>query len=348
MQPNLSGQYVVGVDVGGTNSRAAVFTLDGKRLGEGREPTFAERGPSVVVEQVSRAIEAALTDAGVRAEDVAGAGIGMPGRITPEGVVLWSPNFPDIEGVPLLSLIQERTGVPIRMENDVNIAALGEFTFGAGRDVQSLVMLTLGTGIGGGIVLNGQVWSGANAGGAEIGHMVVNPGGRQCGCGNHGCLEAMAQRDAIVERAVLKFQSGRPSALAEAVEYQADRITPALIAEFAGKGDQVCLETMAETGHWVGIGVANMINILNPEMVIIGGRHIAGGAHSLGAADARSALLRHPRVSAGLPRGACRAGRRRGDHGRGGDDSEGHREVLMTGFSERKIAIDPLLQLPLE
>jgi glucokinase len=271
MQPNLSGQYVVGVDVGGTNSRAAVFTLDGKRLGEGREPTFAERGPSVVVEQVSRAIEAALTDAGVRAEDVAGAGIGMPGRITPEGVVLWSPNFPDIEGVPLLSLIQERTGVPIRMENDVNIAALGEFTFGAGRDVQSLVMLTLGTGIGGGIVLNGQVWSGANAGGAEIGHMVVNPGGRQCGCGNHGCLEAMAQRDAIVERAVLKFQSGRPSALAEAVEYQADRITPALIAEFAGKGDQVCLETMAETGHWVGIGVANMINILNPEMVIIGG-----------------------------------------------------------------------------
>lgn len=270
-QPNRSGKYIVGVDVGGTNSRAAVVTLDGKSIGEGREKTYSERGPSTVVEQVSHAIENAVTDAGVSKAEIAGAGIGMPGRITPDGVVLWSPNFPDIEGVPLVSLIHDRVGLAIGMENDVNIAALGEFTFGAGRDVQSLVMLTLGTGIGGGIVLNGQVWSGTNAGGAEIGHMVVNPGGRQCGCGNHGCLEAMAQRDAIIERAVLKFQSGRPSLLADAVEYQADKITPALISQYAEKGDEVCLETMAETGHWVGIGVANMINVLNPEMVIIGG-----------------------------------------------------------------------------
>lgn len=271
MQPNVSGKYIVGVDVGGTNSRAKVVDAEGRGLGEGRQPTLAERGPAVVVEEVSRTILDAIADSGVDSGSIIGVGVGMPGRITPDGVILWSPNFADIEGVPLVKLISERVGLPLWMGNDVNVATLGEFQFGAGRAVDNLVMLTLGTGIGGGIVLNGQVWTGVNAGGAEIGHMVVNPGGRQCGCGNHGCLEAMAQRDAIIERAALKYQSGRPSMLADAVEYQVDKIDPALIAEYAEKGDEVCLETMAETGHWVGIGVANMINVLNPDMVIIGG-----------------------------------------------------------------------------
>ena len=271
MQANTSGKYIVGVDIGGTNVRGAVVNSGGKMLGEGRSETLAGHGPKVVTQQIARTIEDAISAAGVQASDIAGVGCGMPGRMDVNGVILWSPNFPDIEGFPLVSEVSGRIGLPVWMENDVNVAALGEFQFGAGKSVQSLVMLTLGTGIGGGIILNGQLWTGFNSGGAEIGHSVVNPGGRKCGCGNHGCLEAMAQRDAIIERAALKMQSGQKSTLAEEVDYQIDKITPALVAKHAASGDQLSLDTLAETGHWVGIGIANMINILNPEMVIVGG-----------------------------------------------------------------------------
>lgn len=271
MEPNRNGKYIVGVDVGGTNTRAAIFDMDAKRLGDGRQRTLAEQGPETVLAQCATTIQEAVAEAGVPASEIAGVGIGMPGRITPEGVILWSPNFPNIEGYSFTENLGTLIGAPIWMQNDVNVAALGEFQFGAGRDVKSLVMLTLGTGIGGGIILDGHLWSGVNAGGAEIGHHIVNPGGRQCECGNHGCLEAMAQRDAIIERAAQKIQTGRPSILAEKVDYQVDLITPALIAECAHAGDEVSLETMAETGFWVGVGVANCINILNPEMVIVGG-----------------------------------------------------------------------------
>lgn len=273
MEPNFTGRHVIGVDIGGTNSRAAVYTREGEKLGEARNPTMAEQGPETVIQQISRTILEAVTDSGVSKDSIAGVGCGMPGRIDSEGVILWSPNFPDIEGTPLVDRIANETGLAIWMENDANIASLGESRFGAGRGARSIVMFTLGTGIGGGIVLDGQVLAGFNGGGAEIGHMVVNPGGRKCGCGNHGCLEAMAGRDAIIERAVKKIQAGMLSPMAEskAVDFQADKITPALIAEYAEAGDAVCVETMLETGRWVGIGVANMINILNPEMVIIGG-----------------------------------------------------------------------------
>lgn len=269
--PNRRGTLIVGVDIGGTNSRAALFDQKGNKLGDARRKTRAPQGPRVVASQVSGVIKDCLESAGVAPHEIIGVGCGMPGRITPDGVVLWSPNFPKIEGVPLADWISKPLGLPIWMENDVNVASLGEFQFGAGKDVNSLVMLTLGTGIGGGIILDRRLWSGFNAGGAEIGHHVVNPGGRKCGCGNHGCLEAMAQRDAIIERAAQKMQSGRPSLLGTLTDYQVDRIDPKLIADCAHKGDQICIEAYAETGFWVGVGVANMINILNPEMVIVGG-----------------------------------------------------------------------------
>ena len=270
-EPNRNGTHIVGVDIGGTNVRAALFDLDGTKLAEARNDTLAPRGPRTVAKQVSETIAKCLDKGNAAGASVAGIGCGMPGRITADGVVLWSPNFPSIEGVPLADWIAKPLGLPLWMENDVNVAALGEFEFGAAKDVNSLVMLPLGTGIGGGIILDRRLWSGFNAGGAEIGHHVVNPGGRKCGCGNHGCLEAMAQRDAIIERAALKIQTGRPSLLAQKVDSQVDAITPALIADCAHEGDEICIETFAETGFWIGVGIANMINILNPEMVIIGG-----------------------------------------------------------------------------
>ena len=272
MKPNLSGRYIIGVDLGGTNVRAAVADKEGHRLGEGRRPSLAMEGPEVTIPQIVQAIRDAMSDAGVEAKDVCGIGMGVPGRhISKQGVVLWSPNFKDWGGLQLLAPIHEQAGIPAYMGNDVNVAALGEFKFGVGHNINSMVMMTLGTGIGGGIILDGKLWLGANEGGGEIGHQIINPNGMQCGCGNFGDLEGEAGRSAIVERALRKIYMGRKTILTRQAEPKCLDITPAMIAEAAAQGDELAIEVMEETGYFVGIGVANAINFLNPDMVVIGG-----------------------------------------------------------------------------
>ena len=200
-----------------------------------------------------------------------------------EGIVLWSPNFKDLAGAQLLEPIHQQVGLPAWMGNDVNVAALGEFHFGAGKDVNTMVMYTLGTGIGGGIILDGELWAGVTEGGGELGHVIINAGGPIAPCGHSGCLEAMAAAGAIINRAALKMQRGRKSILSEMVDYDIGRITPALVAEAANQGDELAIETLEETGYWIGIGVASVVNALNPEMVVIGGRIAQAGDHLFGA-----------------------------------------------------------------
>lgn len=272
MQPNVRGGYVIGVDIGGTNTRAAVTDKGGLILGEGRRPTMALEGPDVSIPQIAKAIRDAISAAGVEPEDICGVGMGVPGRHkSREGVVLWSPNFKDWAGLQLLRPISEAVSVPAYMGNDVNVAALGEFRFGAAKDVSSMVMLTLGTGIGGGIILDGKLWTGANEGGGEIGHQVINPNGFRCGCGNFGDLEAEAGSNGIIERTLRKIYLGKRTTLAQRVDYKLENIMPELVADAAIEGDEVALEVMQETGYFVGVGVANAINFLNPQMVVIGG-----------------------------------------------------------------------------
>lgn len=272
MKPNCSGTYVIGVDLGGTNIRAAVVDREGRIIGEGRRPSLAMEGPDVTIPQIIQAIRDAMNAAQVEAQSVCGIGMGVPGRhISREGIVLWSPNFKGWGGLQLLAPIYEDLAIPVYMGNDVNVAALGEFRFGAARDVNSMVMMTLGTGIGGGIILDGKLWLGANEGGGEIGHQIINPNGRRCGCGNFGDLESEASRDAIIERALRKIYMGRKTILTRQVEPKYFDITPAMIAEAAAQGDELSIEVLEETGYFVGIGVANAINFLNVEMVVIGG-----------------------------------------------------------------------------
>lgn len=264
--------YIIGVDLGGTNVRAAVTDRNGKILGEGREPSLAMEGLDTTIAQIIKSIRSATEKAKVDVGQVAGIGMGVPGHHdAPVGVVLWSPNFKDWHGVQLLAPIRNDLGLPVFMDNDANVAALGELGFGAGRGVRSLVMLTLGTGIGGGIVLDGRLWRGASGGAAEIGHTIILPDGPLCSCGRHGCLESLARRDAIIERAARKIQMGRHSVLIEEADWPLWTATPATIAKAAQEGDEVAIETMAETGYYIGIGVASAINLLNPEMVVIGG-----------------------------------------------------------------------------
>lgn len=272
MEPNRNGKYIIGADLGGTNVRAAVTTRDGRIIGNGRRPSRAMEGPEVTIPAIIGAIRDAVQDAGVDLSEVCGAGIGVPGHHrSKDGVVEWSPNFKDWVGLQLLKPIMDDLGVTAYMGNDVNVAALGEFRFGAGRDVNSLVMMTLGTGIGGGIILDGKLWLGANEGGGEIGHQVINPNGSPCLCGNFGDLEGEARRDSIIARAQRKICQGRKTILTEMVEPKFLDLTPAMIADAANQGDEVAIEVMDETGFFVGIGAANAITFLNPEMVIIGG-----------------------------------------------------------------------------
>ncbi len=275
MEPNPQCKYIVGVDLGGTNVRAAVADREGRIIGDARLPSRAMEGPDITIPIIIQVIRDAMSNAGVKVEDVCGVGMGVPGRhISAEGVVLWSPNFsPEWVGLQLLAPIRNALGLPVYMGNDVNVAALGEYRFGAakGKNIRHMVMMTLGTGIGGGIILNGKLWLGANEGGGEIGHQVIQPNGRACGCGNFGHLESMANRDAIIERAQRQIYLGRKTMLTDMSEPNYQDLTPAIIAEAASKGDEVAIEVMNETGYYVGLGTANAINFLNIQMFVIGG-----------------------------------------------------------------------------
>jgi len=262
----------VGVDVGGTNIRAGVVDPEGRILGEARQPALADKGMRAAVARIIDAIGQAIEAAGVPREEIAAIGLGVPGALrSREGICVYSPNFADSRNVPILPPIKEALGLPSYMLNDVSVQTLGEHRFGAGQGRRNMVMITLGTGIGGGAVIDGELRIGPTEGFAEVGHMTIDPDGPVCGCGNRGCWEALAARDAIVRRAITKLQHGRHSAIAEAVDYRFGSITPALIAHSAEQGDPLAIEVINETAHYLGVGIANLIQLYNPEILVIGG-----------------------------------------------------------------------------
>ncbi|MES2464241.1 MAG: ROK family protein [Armatimonadota bacterium] len=275
MELNREAPYILGVDLGGTNVRAAVLDKEGKQLGAGRSPSLATEGVENTVSQIVHAVKTAIRSAGVDDKEIAGVGIGVPGHIDEKnGVVLWAPNFYE-KGQPYRNIalgkpIEAQINLPVYMGNDANVAALGEFRFGAGRQIRTMVMVTLGTGIGGGIILDGKLWTGATGGAGEIGHIIIAAGERG-GAAAFGSLESMGQIAAIVERAARKISAGKKTILADKVDYDWHLLTPKDIADSAAEGDAVSIEVFEETGYYVGLGIASMVNLLNPQMVVVGG-----------------------------------------------------------------------------
>ena len=266
--------YVVGVDLGGTNVRAAVIDRTTEKIVARGEniSSLALEGVAQTTGQIVRAIETALEAASAQKSQVLGVGIAVPGHVkAKEGLVMWAPNFKDQwKQVPIAHSVETLLGLPVRIGNDANLAALGEFRFGAGRSVRHLIMITLGTGVGAGIIVDGKLLDGADGGAGEVGHMIINPGGRG-GNTAFGTVEGEAQRDGIVERAARKIQQGRPTTLGARVDFDRFALTPAIIAEEALKGDVVALEVYEETGYYLGICVANLINLFNTQMIVVGG-----------------------------------------------------------------------------
>jgi glucokinase len=261
--------YVVGVDLGGTNIRAALVDRAGQIVQEARRPSLADQPPAATLANIREAAHAVMEAQGVAPRAVVGIGIGLPGIMDSEtGVCFWSPNFPQWQDVAIPPAVGEPLGLATFILNDAKCAALGELQFGAGRGARNMVMITLGTGIGGAFVVDGRLLIGPNGSIGEVGHQTIDPAGPRCGCGNFGCWEQLCARDAIVERALRQIQRGRETVLGSGRE---EEVTPARIASAAAAGDAVARDVMEETGFYVGVGVANLINMLNPEVFVIGG-----------------------------------------------------------------------------
>jgi glucokinase len=269
-------RYVVGIDLGGTNIVVGTVAEDGSELiGLVSEPTLPEQGSDAVVARIVKLARASLAE--VRGKTVAGVGIGAPGPLdTARGLVLLTPNL-GWTNFPLRDRITEALGLPATLDNDANCAIFGEWWRGAARGAEHVVGLTIGTGIGGGIVLGGQIYHGASDIAGELGHMTIDSTGRRCKCGNYGCLEAYASGPAIAARAVEGVEAGADTSLPAYVRGDLSQVTAQVVYEAAHDGDEYAREVVHDTAKVLGAGVANIINIFNPQVVVIcGGVTLAG------------------------------------------------------------------------
>ncbi len=293
---------VIGVDLGGTNVRAGAFYEDGTPAGpKFTHPSRAQEGTNAILDAITGTIRQAVSASETTPVAV---GMAVPGHIdNGAGVVRWAPNFGETidgvfrywENVPLKQPLAKALDLPIELGNDANLAALGEYQFGVGRNrAKCLVLLTLGTGIGGGVIMSPDAVEGyargplmlvgGNKGGAELGHTIVDADGLDCNAGSYGAIEAYAPRDAIVKRAVHRLRRGRSSIINDLVEDDLSKVTPRIISEAAEKGDELAIQVYAEIGRYLGISMGSFINIFAPDILAVGGQIAKAGDFILGPA----------------------------------------------------------------
>lgn len=267
----MTKKFKIGVDLGGTNVKVAIIDNNGHIVFSNSEPTRAEMGYQYTISNIKSVIYSSLKETGIAKNDIGGIGFGCPGQIDSDnGVVRLLPNIPGWVNVPLAEIIGQEFDITTKVDNDVRCATLGEHKFGAGRNCNNLVCITVGTGIGSGIILNGQLVRGASMSAGEIGHMTLQDhGGPICGCGNTGCLEALASGPSIVKMAKDYIEGGKSCKFCELAVNSP--ITSQTIAESAKQGDEVAKRIYYITGYWIGIALSSVVNLLNPEKIIIGG-----------------------------------------------------------------------------
>ena len=262
--------YYLGIDLGGINIAAAVVDEAGQIVGRDSRPTPHASG-EVVADHMAAAARAAAGQAGISLDEVASLGVGSPGAIDPQaGMVLKWYNL-GFDQVPLSALLRERLGLEVFLENDANAAALGEYAAGAGRGSASMVAITLGTGVGGGAVLGGKLYTGFNYAGMEIGHFVLEYNGRPCKCGRRGCFEAYCSATALIKRTREEMERHPDSLLWQAAGGSLDRVEGRTAFTAMAQGDAIARAVVEEYTNYLGCGVASLINILQPEVVCIGG-----------------------------------------------------------------------------
>jgi glucokinase len=277
-QQDETTTYTVGIDLGGTKILAAVVGSDGQIGAEGqilaqaKQKTRPKEGPDAVIQRIADTARKAALRAGVDWTAIRGVGIGAPGPIDPEaGMVYNPPNLPDWDAVALGPRLSEALGVPVYLENDVNLGTLGEYAQGAGRGTRDMVGIFVGTGVGGGLILDGKLRSGFRHAAGELGHMVILAGGPVCGCGRRGCLEALASRTAIERDIRLGLEAGRESLIPKLTRNGKLRLTSGILAKAYRRGDPLVTEVLARAQWYLGLHTASIVNLIDPEIVVFGG-----------------------------------------------------------------------------
>jgi glucokinase len=264
--------FVVGVDLGGTKILAGVFDHSLDCIGTAKLSTKSQRGVDKVVERIARCVQDAVDEADLTSKQIAGVGIGAPGAVDfGSGTVIFAPNMEGWKDVPLKKELEKTLGVPVFVENDCNISTLGVYVAELKSKPRSLVGIFVGTGIGGGLIVNGELYSGCGHTAGEIGHMVVEVNGPKCGCGNKGCFEAVASRTAIFQQIKAGVKDGQKTILTEMLGNDLEDLRSGDLRKAMRRGDKFVDRIIEGASEYIGIATANLINILNPEVVVLGG-----------------------------------------------------------------------------
>jgi glucokinase len=281
-----------GIDLGGTKILALIAGRDGAVKGMAREPTLATQGPESVIARIAETVRAAAVDANVDIASIRAAGVSAPGPIdVAEGVITDPPNLPGWHNVPLARILRERLGFPALLENDANCQAVAEHQFGAGRGYHDMIFVTISTGVGGGIIIGDKLYRGASGAAGEVGHIGVSVDGPSCGAGHPGCLEAFASGTAIAARAREMIAAGSLPRTARMAEHNPP-VSAKTVYLSGQQGEMEAAAIIHEAGRYLGIGLASLINVFNPQAIVVGGGLMNMGDDILGpaveAARARS------------------------------------------------------------
>ncbi len=269
--------YILAVDLGGTQIRAALCDVQGQILRRIAYPTQATSGLEAVIKRLEDTIAEALGS--TPADQILGIGIGAPGPLNPvTGIIMEAPNLPGWRNIPLRNIISARFGLPTFLGNDANLAGLAEHTFGAGRGQSDMIYLTISTGVGSGIIVDGRMLLGARGLGAEAGHTIVDPEGPLCSCGHHGCLESFASGTSIARDVAARIKAGKKSRISKMVGGDLAKIDAKTVGEAAKLGDKVAIQAFRRAGKHLGIGIANLLRQFNPTMIVLGGSVTKAGA----------------------------------------------------------------------
>jgi len=262
-------KHSIGIDIGGTNVTVALVTKKGKIVKKIKFPTRVEEGKTKIIKRIVKALDKVMK--GLGSNSIEGIGIGAAGDIDQDrGIVRFSPNL-FWKNVPLVRLIKKKFNLKVVLDNDANAAAWGTYILETKRKAKNLLCITLGTGVGGGLIINGKIYHGASGSAGEIGHMTVNPQGQKCNCGNYGCLETYVGSAYIVRKAIKEIRKGERSLIKKLAGGNLQSITSQTIQTAALKGDKLARRIWKEAGEYLGITLSGVINLLNPGVVVFGG-----------------------------------------------------------------------------
>ena len=266
----MSKEMIIGVDLGGSKINTLLADSRGNIKQRDLRDTLAHEGPDAVITRIIESIKQVAS--GAEISKIAGIGIGAAGACdVAKGVITLSPNLPGWHNIPLKGIIQREFDLPIYLENDATAAALGEYYFGGAVGIANLVYVCVGTGIGGGIMIEGQLYHGISGSAGEIGHMTIDINGPRCNCGNSGCWETLASGTALAREAVKQIKAGAQTSILNFADGQLQKVSAHRVFLAAQEGDRLARELISQTGYYLGVGLVNLVNIFNPQLILIGG-----------------------------------------------------------------------------